>query len=96
MMILISHSDGIVSKKRATYPRLSTQAPRYTVHTRAWMYIFWSLERDLNREPWLVAPKVNSKMSKLNDEDRGRWRGWKGADAIRGNDLFTRVGRVMN
>lgn len=61
------------------------------------MYIFRSLERGLNRESWLVAPEVNSKMSKLDDEDRGRrGKGWKGADAIRGNDLFTRVGRVMN
>lgn len=57
-----------------------------------YVYISGSLERDLNREPRLVASGVNSKMSKLDGEDRGE----SGAGAIRGNDLFTRVGRVMN
>lgn len=61
-----------------------------------------SLERDLNRGPRLVAPGLNSKMSKLGGEDsRGRGVGARsggagGVGAIRGDDLFTRVGRVMN
>lgn len=50
------------------------------------------LKRDLNREPRPAAPGVNSKMSKLGGKDREE----SGASAIRGDDLFTRVGRVMN
>lgn len=57
-----------------------------------YVYISQPLERDLNQEPWPVASGVNSKMSKLDGKDRKESR----AVAIRGNDLFTRIGRVMN
>jgi len=89
MMVLVSHPDAIVSKEPSyIYTWLGTQAPIYV-----FMYscVSQPLERDLNREPWPVGSRVNSKMSKLDGKDEE-----SRAGAIYGNDLFTRVGRVMN
>lgn len=100
MMVLVSHPDAIVSKEQATYTWLGTQAPRYVclclclcVCVYVCPCVSQPLERDLNREPRPVAPRVNSKMSKLEGKDREVE---SGAGAIRSNDLFTWMGRVMN
>lgn len=99
MMVLVSHPDldAIVSEEQATrvlcwiYKRWDIPI-QVCVCVYMSMCISRSLERDLNREPQLAAFGVNSKMSKLDDEDHEE----AGTGAIRGDDLFTRVGRVMN